>query len=99
MADEVPNVPDLTPEELEQIYEEVLKQPVKYGDTAKAVASLQARVNRLTAEKAKLLDRLDEVTDEAFSKQLAEDLVEMNRNLSEATHRLASYQQQHEGRN
>lgn len=95
MADEVPNVPDLTPEQLEQIYEEVLKQPIKYGDTAKAVASLQARVNRLTENKAKLMERLDESDNE----RLYQSLDELNRELSEAKHRLASYQQQHEGRN
>jgi hypothetical protein len=95
MADDVP---DLTPEELEMIAEEVLQKPVIYGDTAKAVAAMEARLSRLSGEKGELLSRIDNATGERLQR-LEADLKDLNQELFRTTDRLASYRAQHEGRN
>jgi hypothetical protein len=91
-------IPDLTPEELEALEEEVEHKPVMYGDTAKAIAVMEQRLARLTREKTQLLSTLDDAK-EPLADRLKTQLKDLNRDLDNAQHRLAAYRQQHEGRN
>ncbi len=89
---------ELPAEELELIAEEVLQAPLKYGDPAQAIAAMQQRVAMLNRQRAALLDCLDDA-EGTRRQQLTADLTELNAHLIDAQHRLAAYQQQHEGRN
>ena len=79
-----------TEADLEMLVEDVTGKPVKPANLAAGIASMQQRIAHLEAEKTKLLDRMDEESDES----LKEHLVAVNKDLATARERLGHYEEQ-----
>ena len=79
--------------DIDMIVEATTGKPVKPADIGAGIASMRQRIAQLEAEKARLLDHLDAVTD-AAANSLTRQLDEIKRNLHTARQRLGHYQAQ-----
>jgi hypothetical protein len=79
-----------TEADIDMIVGEVTGIPVKPADLAAGITSMRQRIAQLEMEKSKLLDRMDEDTDDTLKVHLAT----INRDLTIALERLAFYQAQ-----
>jgi hypothetical protein len=70
--------------------EDFTGKPVKPANLAAGIASMRQRIAQLEAEKSKLLDHMDENSDESLNDHLAA----VNKDLTAARERLASYEWQ-----
>lgn len=83
--DHEPTEPDI-----DMVVEEATGQPVKPANLAAGIASMRRRIAQLEAEKIKLLDRMDEGSDESQEDHLAA----VNKDLAIARERLVHYEAQ-----
>ena len=87
---EQPDDYEPTEADLDMVVEEATGKPVKPANLAAGIASMRQRIAQLEAEKTKLLDRMDEDSDESLKAHLAS----INKDLATARERLAHYEAQ-----
>jgi hypothetical protein len=89
----MPELPDdfePTEADIDMIVEEVAGKPIKPANLAAGIASMRQRIAQLEAEKIKLLDRMDEDSDES----LKDHLNAVNKDLAIARERLIHHEAQ-----
>lgn len=84
-----------TEADIDMVIEETTGKPVKPVDLAAGISSMRQRIAQLEAEKIKLLDRMDEDSDQV----LDEHLVSVNKDLATARERLIYYEAQFDRQN
>jgi hypothetical protein len=87
---------DPTPADLEMLRDDMAGQPLPRKAVV-GIADMQARLQQLTQEKKQLLDRLQDGA--AADHPGWDSIAELNRQIQEATDRLAEYQVQQQGLN
>jgi len=76
--------------DIDMVIEEATGEPVKPANLAAGIALMRQRIAQLEAEKTKLLDRMDEDSDESLKDYLAV----VNKGLAMARERLVYYEAQ-----
>jgi hypothetical protein len=87
---EQPNDYEPTEADIDMIVEDVTGKRVKPANLAAGIASMRQRVAQLETEKTKLLDRMDEDSNESLKDHLAA----VNKDLATARERLTHYEAQ-----
>ena len=89
------NLPySLSVTDAEQIEEERFDgKPLKYGTPAAAIAAMERRIAEMKAQKAQLLNTLDDCSD-SLRQALVKDLAELNQRIADTEQRLKDYRLQ-----
>ena len=87
---EQPDNYEPTEADIDMVIEETTGKPVKPTNLADGIASMRQRIAQLETEKTKLLDRMDESSDESLNDHLAT----VNKDLATARERLTHYEAQ-----